>query len=102
MFAAAGLLALLPATQSQAKPRVLLLAAAAFSLAVLTRLDIAVFVTGVGVGLLLVMPTAFRRRLIAATIVVGIPAAVSLIHMGWRVRYYGELLPITFYQRTCD
>lgn len=99
MFAAAGLLALLPATRSQPNTRMLLLAAVAFSLAVLTRLDIAVFVVGAGVGLVLAMPSTFRKRLFTVTVVVGIPAAVSLIHMGWRFWYYGELLPLTFYAK---
>ena len=76
------------------------LAIIAFSLAVLTRLDTAVFIAGAGLGLLLVPSLPGRSRLVLATLVVGVPAATAFAHMGWRYSYYGELLPLTFYAKT--
>ncbi|WP_424938848.1 hypothetical protein [Aliiroseovarius sp. S253] len=78
----------------------LVLAALAYSLAVLTRLDASVFIAGSGLGLLVASSEARRTRLIAAVIVVGIPAAVSFIQMGIRWQIYGELFPLTFYAKT--
>lgn len=100
MFVAAALLALLPSGFSKPTPTSLFLTALAFTLAVLTRLDIAVFIAGTGIGLLIAAKAPLRQRLIAAIIVVGIPATASLIHMAWRFSYYGELLPLTFYAKT--
>lgn len=81
-------------------PSGIFLAALAFSLAVLTRLDTAVFVAGAGLGLLLGPSLPLRKRLGLAALAVGIPAAVAFTHMGWRFSYYGELLPLTFHAKT--
>ncbi|MGJ8583617.1 MAG: hypothetical protein ACSHXD_05975 [Marinosulfonomonas sp.] len=99
-FATAGLLALLPIAGKAAAPRNILWAALAFSLAVLTRLDIAVFIAGAGAGLLMGGTGTFQKRLLPAVIVVGVPALVSFAHMGWRYTYYGDILPLTFYAKT--
>ncbi|MGR3662581.1 MAG: hypothetical protein ACU0CA_15580 [Paracoccaceae bacterium] len=100
MFVAAAILALLPSVISRPTPASLSLAALAFTLAVLTRLDIAVFIAGTGLGLLAATKSPLRQRLTPALVVVGIPAVASLIHMAWRWSYYGELLPLTFYAKT--
>ncbi|WP_172299530.1 hypothetical protein [Pseudoruegeria sp. HB172150] len=72
----------------------------AFSLAVLTRMDAAVFIAASGLGLLLASGGETRKRLIAALVVVGVPALVSLGHMAWRYETYGTLLPLTFDAKT--
>ncbi|NKB29431.1 MAG: hypothetical protein GKR99_18480 [Rhodobacteraceae bacterium] len=77
-----------------------LLAALAFSLAVLTRLDTAVFIAGAGLGLMLATNLSPGRRVGLAVLIVGVPAAVAFAHMGWRVWYYGEYLPLTFHAKT--
>ncbi|WP_298909221.1 hypothetical protein [uncultured Aliiroseovarius sp.] len=97
-FLASGLAALLTYLR-QPRTGLLFLAALAYTLAILTRLDASVFIAGSGLGLLLAGPGAGRTRLISAVIVVGIPAAVSFIQMGFRWQIYGELFPLTFYAK---
>lgn len=80
-------------------PGLLALAALAYALAILTRLDASVFIAGSGLGLLLASSESRRARLTAAVIVVGIPAAVSFIQMGVRWQIYKELFPLTFYAK---
>ena len=99
-FATAGLLALLPIAGKAAAPRNIFWAALAFSLAVLTRLDIAVFIAGAGAGLLMGNAGTLGKRLLPAVIVVGVPALVSFAHMAWRYSYYGDFLPLTFHAKT--
>ncbi|MCK0171343.1 hypothetical protein MWU53_09770 [Aliiroseovarius sp. S1123] len=77
----------------------LLLAAIAYALAVLTRLDASVFIAGSGLGLLVAGSGTKSARVMGATIVVGIPAAVSFLQMGIRWQIYGELFPLTFYAK---
>lgn len=76
------------------------LAALAFSCAILTRLDCAVFIAGCGLGYSLAASGRLRQRLTIAALVVGVPAAVSLIQMAIRHSVYGELFPLTFYAKT--
>lgn len=76
------------------------LAAAAFSAAILTRLDSAVFIAGAGLGLALAAPGPGRRRTLAAATVVAIPAVVALAQMAVRLQVYGEVFPLTFYAKT--
>lgn len=80
--------------------RNLVLAALLFSLAILTRLDTAVFIAGSGLAVLLVRPGTFLQRVIAAAIVAGVPAAVSVVQILVRLRLYGEVFPLTFYAKT--
>lgn len=70
------------------------------SLAVLTRMDSAVFIAGCGLAVLLFTPGGVVRRLSLTVLVAGVPAAVSLMHMAWRLDYYGLPLPLTFYAKT--
>ncbi|NDW53418.1 hypothetical protein [Aliiroseovarius sp. PrR006] len=97
-FLASGLAALLTFLR-QPRTGLLFMAALAYSLAILTRLDASVFIAGSGLGLLLAGPGAVRTRLMSAVIVVGIPAAVSFVQMGFRWQIYGELFPLTFYAK---
>lgn len=94
-----GVLALIIALQSGAILSAVL-AGAVFSLAVLTRLDSAVFIAGCGLATLVYAPGQVVRRLMMATMVAGIPAAVALLHMAWRLDYYGLPFPLTFYAKT--
>ena len=98
-FLAGGLLALLIAVRDDGGHRALWAAAVAFALAVLTRPDSAVFIAGAGLGLLIAGSGPPVRRLGAAALVVGFPAAIAFAHMGWRYWFYGELLPLTFYAK---
>lgn len=98
-FLALGCLALLPQPAQGHSRKALLLSTIAFSLGVLTRLDVSVFVAGIGFGLLIAGSGPFLRRATAAATVVLIPAATAFLHMGWRIWYYGELLPLTFYAK---
>lgn len=76
------------------------LTGAVLSLAVLTRMDSAVFIAGCGLAVLLFAPGAVHRRFVLAVLVAGVPAVVSLLHMAWRLDYYGLALPLTFYAKT--
>jgi hypothetical protein len=95
----AGLTCLL-ANLHRPRARFAALAALAFSCAILTRLDSAVFVAASGLGYLFSAPASLRKRLTTAVLVVGIPATVSLLHMAVRHSVYGELFPLTFYAKT--
>lgn len=72
----------------------------AFALAVLTRLDSAVFIAGTGFATLLFSDARLTRRFFLAVLIAGVPAAVSLVHMAWRLDYYGFPFPLTFYAKT--
>lgn len=95
---ASGVAALLTYLR-QPRPVLLALAAIAYALAVLTRLDASVFIAGSGLGLLVAGPGTKSARVMGAALVVGIPAAVSFIQMGIRWQIYGELFPLTFYAK---
>ncbi|MEM6635472.1 MAG: hypothetical protein AAF667_06230 [Pseudomonadota bacterium] len=94
-----GLLALLSEGGRALRLPALAAAALAFSIVVLTRLDAAVLIAGIGFGIFMGAPGGRGRAFLAACIVTGIPALVSFAHMGWRFSYYGELLPLTFYAK---
>lgn len=76
------------------------LAGVAFSLAVLTRLDAAVFIAGAGLATLLFAPRTLPLRFGLACLVGALPAAVAFAHMGWRLATYGLPFPLTFYAKT--
>ncbi len=76
------------------------LAASAFTLAVLTRMDTAVFIAIAGFAALFLTPGRIGRTFVVAFLVAGVPGLISLGHMGWRLTYYGEFLPLTFYAKT--
>lgn len=97
-FLASGVAALLSYLR-QPRPALLVLAATAYALAILTRLDASVFIAGSGLGLLMTGSETKSARLKAVAIVVGIPAVVSFIQMGIRWQIYGELFPLTFYAK---
>ena len=99
-FLMAGLYALLRLAAGADARRAVIWAVLAFSLAVLTRMDSAIFIAGAGLAMIIGLQMPLRHRLGMAALVVGIPAAVSLAHMGWRWSYYGELLPLTFHAKT--
>lgn len=95
---ASGVAALLTYLR-QPRPVLLALAAIAYALAVLARLDASVFIAGSGLGLLVAGPGTKPARVMGAALVVGIPAAVSFLQMGIRWQIYGELFPLTFYAK---
>ena len=72
----------------------------AFGLAVLTRLDSAVFIAGAGFATLLFSDAGILRRFLLATLIAALPAAIALVHMAWRLEYYGLPFPLTFYAKT--
>ena len=76
------------------------LAGVAFSLAILTRLDAAVFIAGAGVSALMFAPRALPGRFVLACLTAALPAAVAFAHMAWRLEYYGLPFPLTFYAKT--
>jgi len=63
--------------------------------ALLTRLDAAVWL--VGLMLLPLLTLARERRVRELALVLGPPAVVLACWFGWRLAYYGELLPNTYY-----
>ena len=79
--------------------RTLSCAGIAFALAVLTRPDGVIIVAATFFALLVASPFGWKHRLISAVIVAGIPFVIFMIHMGWRVSYYGEILPNTFHAK---
>lgn len=82
------------------KTRFILLATLAFSCAILTRLDSAVFITGTGLGFVFAARAPFIRNFFMATCFVGIPAVVAFVQMAIRLSVYGETFPLTFYAKT--
>lgn len=99
-FFGAGLAILVSENGLNLKLSTLVAAGIAFALAILTRMDSAIAITGIGLGLLFGAKQGYWRGFWAAFVVVGIPAAVAFIHMAVRYSYYGELLPLTFYAKT--
>lgn len=79
--------------------RTLSCAGIAFALAVLTRPDGVIIVAATFFALLVAAPFGWKHRLISAAIVAGIPFVVFMIHLGWRVSYYGDFLPNTFHAK---
>ncbi|WP_170600068.1 hypothetical protein [Ruegeria arenilitoris] len=80
-------------------PWVLACSCTAFSLAALTRLDSSVFIFGAAIGLLLSSQLPIRQKFVAASLVVGVPAAVAFAQVGLRLKVYGEVLPLTYYAK---
>ncbi len=72
----------------------------AFSGAVLTRMDSAVFVGTLGLAALAFMPGGFPARLRLALLLAGIPALFAFTLTGWQLAYYGAPFPLTFYAKT--
>ncbi|MBB5721251.1 hypothetical protein FHS72_000858 [Loktanella ponticola] len=71
----------------------------AFAFAVLTRPDGVIIVAATFFALLIAGPFGWKHRLTCAVIVAGIPFVVFMIHLGWRVSYYGDILPNTFHAK---
>ncbi|OED47335.1 hypothetical protein AB838_16085 [Rhodobacteraceae bacterium (ex Bugula neritina AB1)] len=76
-----------------------ILAGSFFALAVLTRPDGVVVVAAAFVAFLVAARGSGRSRLLKALVIAGIPFAVAAIHMGWRMAYYGDLVPNTFHAK---
>jgi len=98
-FLGLGTLALLANAEVDRGLRPGFLAGVCFALAVLTRMDAAVYIAGTGLALVTSGAGPARRRFVLALVVVGMPALVSLVHMAWRFSYYGEILPMTYYAK---
>ena len=95
-------LPLLGAVLGRERPdlRRLLGAGVLFGLAGATRPDAFLFVGAAGVALLLVETWAWRLRLVAAVTVGLLPALAVVALTAWRLRYYGDIVPNTFYAKT--
>lgn len=87
-------------TLQSGSPRAAAMTGGVLALAVLTRMDSAVFIAGCGLAALLFAPGLLARRFGLALLVAGLPAAAALLHMAWRLAYYGLPLPLTFYAKT--
>lgn len=83
--------------QGDTRPRLLALAGVLAALAMLTRTDAALFGLASFVALTVAgdLRSAWRR---AVPFLVPF-LAVMLAHIGWRLSYYGDLLPNTFYAK---
>ncbi|WP_375689509.1 hypothetical protein [Pseudooceanicola sp. LIPI14-2-Ac024] len=90
----------LMATTDSGRTAPALLGGLAFSLAVLMRMDSAVFIAAAGLAALLFAPGALPRRFALACLLAALPAAVAFGHMAWRLEYYGLAFPLTFYAKT--
>ncbi|MEM7507053.1 MAG: hypothetical protein AAF415_09905 [Pseudomonadota bacterium] len=93
-----GVAAALPALRSGSL-LVPLVSGIPFALAYLTRPDAVIMTFAAGLGLLLLGRADVRRRLMQMICVGIVPVAVLAAHMIWRMDYYGDLLPNTFYAK---
>lgn len=80
------------------RPRLLLAAGAVFGAAALTRPDGVVPAAVAGAWLLL----AARPRWTGVTLYGGAVAALLLPFLAWRLAYYGDLFPNTYYAKSAD
>ncbi len=71
----------------------------AFALAVLTRPDGVIVVAVTFFAILFLVRGPFGTRLVMGMIVAGIPFVVFMVHLGWRVSYYGDVVPNTFHAK---
>lgn len=101
-FITIGVAIVAPAFRSgeDASPLRFGLAGAAFALAILTRPDCAVAGAATGACLLAFAPMPVRRRLIAACWLAAVPAAVAAAHTLFRISYYGDALPNTYWAKS--
>ncbi len=70
-----------------------------FALAYLTRPDAVIMTAMAGLGVLGFGRAGLGRRLLQCVIIGAIPATVLVLHMLWRINYYGDLMPNTFYAK---
>ena len=70
-----------------------------FALAYLTRPDAVVMNFAAGIGVVIFGCAVFWRRVAQCVIVGAVPLAVIGLHMVWRLDYYGDPLPNTFYAK---
>lgn len=91
--------ALLPLLAGDFRLPRLLLAGVLIAAAYLTRMDAAVPAATLVAAMCLVAPGPLSRRLTAGTIVAAILAVTIAIHLAWRVSYYGDWLPNTYYAK---
>jgi hypothetical protein len=80
--------------------RRLALAGLLLALAGATRPDAFLFVAAAAAALLLVEDWPWPRRLAAATMLSALPALCVVALTAWRWRYYGDVVPNTFYAKT--
>ena len=100
-FLALGVAASLSALSSDRPERLspLLLGSIAFALAYLTRPDAVVMTFAAGLGILLLGRGSPGRRLVQCALTGAIPIAVIGLHLLWRLSYYDDVLPNTFYAK---
>jgi hypothetical protein len=70
-----------------------------FSVAVLTRMDSAVYIGATAITVLFGASGYFRTRFLRSALIGGLPATVALAHMAWRISHYGLPMPLTFYAK---
>ncbi|WP_157033256.1 hypothetical protein [Loktanella sp. S4079] len=71
----------------------------ALALTVLTRPDGVIVVACASIALLFTSSGDWKTRLRNAAIVGGIPFVVFMVHMVWRISYYGDIVPNTFHAK---
>lgn len=77
----------------------LALSGAAFALAVLTRPDGVILVAGTFFAYVVLAPGTWKAKIGKGAILAGIPFVIFMIHMGWRISYYGDTVPNTFHAK---
>lgn len=77
----------------------LILSGFAFASAVLIRPDGVIIVAVAFFALVLVGPGPFRMRLLRGMVIAGIPFILFMVHLGWRLSYYGDFVPNTFHAK---
>jgi hypothetical protein len=70
-----------------------------FALAYLTRPDSVVMCFAAGLGVLLFGRATFARRIVQFVLTGAVPLVVIGLHLVWRLSYYGDPLPNTFYAK---
>lgn len=81
------------------RPRSYAAAGICLALAVLTRPDGVIIVAAAAIAVFLAAEASWRARFIAALLVGGMPFVAFMIHLAWRVGYYGDVVPNTFHAK---
>ncbi|WP_394181622.1 ArnT family glycosyltransferase [Yoonia maritima] len=79
--------------------KLLILAGISLALAVLTRPDGVIVVAFAAIAYLFTSSGSWQRRLGRAAIIAGIPFVIFMVHMAWRISYYGDVVPNTFHAK---
>ena len=71
----------------------------ALGFATLTRADAPLLVVGITLSVLLLAQGAYHKRIAACLVIAGIPLLFFLAQIAFRLCYYGDAMPNTYYAK---